>query len=140
MIQGKRCRQFPSFFADVVIRAWQRKYGCRFIVSVYFPGDLSACPKERRFRKRRGGWKATTPRGRISERGRIDHNGNNSSLNEEPGTIPGRNKYAKSYKCPGEPCAPEANTKEGERLPRPPFETFSLRQRRCNEGSVLGVP
>src|SRR5436190_16877849 len=56
-----------------------------------------------------------------------------------PEKFPGQNNNAKSYKCPGKPCAPETNAEKGERLPRPPLKTFSLRQRRGHEGAVLGV-
>ena len=44
-----------------------------------------------------------------------------------PKNIPGRNNNAKSYKCPVKPCAAETNAEKGDRLPRPPFKTFSLR-------------
>src|SRR5437764_3558941 len=56
-----------------------------------------------------------------------------------PKKFPGQNNNAKSYKCPGEPCAPETNAEKGEGLPRPPLQTFSLRQRRGDEGAVLGL-
>src|SRR6266487_1748995 len=56
-----------------------------------------------------------------------------------PENIPGQNNNAKSYKCPGKPCAPETNAEKGEGLPRPPLKTFSLRQRRGDESAVLGL-
>src|SRR5436190_15410109 len=56
-----------------------------------------------------------------------------------PKTFPGQNNNAKSYKCPGKPCAPETNAEKGEGLPRPPLETFSLCQGRGDESPVLGL-
>src|SRR6476659_3434946 len=56
-----------------------------------------------------------------------------------PKTFPGQNNNAKSYKCPGKPCAPETNGEQGEGLPRPSLKTFSVRQRRGHEGAGLGV-
>jgi hypothetical protein len=111
------------------------------MLSIYFSSrDLSACPiREGRFSKCLGGWKAAAPAGRISERGRRDRQQNNSSLNEEPGTISRQKKYGKSYKCSGEPSAPEKSDKKSEGLPRSPVKAFSLRQGRCDEGAVLGV-
>jgi len=111
------------------------------MLSIYFSSrDLSACPiRERRFSKCLGGWKAAAPRDEsVSEAGRINKQ-NNSSLNEEPGTISRQNKHGKSYKCSGKPSAPETSDKKSERLPRSPVKAFSLRQGRGDEGAVLGV-
>src|SRR4030095_6453246 len=69
-----------------------------------------------------------------------DRERNNSLLNEEPRKdSQGQNNNAKSYKCPGKPCAPETNVEKSEGCPRPPLKTFSLRQRRGDEGAVLGL-
>src|SRR5439155_26688165 len=56
-----------------------------------------------------------------------------------PEKYTGKNNKAKSYKRPGKPCTPETNAEKGEGLPRPPLKTFSLRQRRGDEGAVLGL-
>src|SRR5215831_12209445 len=71
----------------------------------------------------------------VSEVGQIG-NGNNRSLNEEPGTIPGQNKNGKSYKCSGKPRAPETNAEKSKGLSRSPIKTFSLRKGRCNESAA----
>jgi hypothetical protein len=63
----------------------------------------------------------------------------NSSLNEEPLSNLGANNHAKSNQCPGKPGAPETSLKKSQRLPRTPFKTFPLRQRRDHESPVLGV-
>src|SRR5437763_2178549 len=102
------------------------------MLSIYFSSrDLSACPVR----------EGTFPgaKGRISERGRKDRQQNNSSLNEEPGTIPRQNKHGKSDKCSGKPRAPETSAKKSEGLPRSTFKTFSLRKGCRDEGAVLGV-
>jgi hypothetical protein len=64
---------------------------------------------------------------------------NNSSLNEEPRSDSRLNKHAKSHQCPGKPGAPQTNLKKSQRLPRTPFKTFPLRERRDHEGPVLGL-
>src|SRR4029450_12151061 len=51
----------------------------------------------------------------------------------------GTKHNAKSYQCPGQPGAAQADLKKSERLPRTPFETFPLRKRRDDESPVLGL-
>src|SRR6266498_2597455 len=64
---------------------------------------------------------------------------NNSSLNEEPRSDSRQNKNAKSHQRPGKPGAPQTNLKKSQRLPRTPFKTFSIRERRDDESPVLGL-
>src|SRR6266705_7036206 len=75
----------------------------------------------------------------ASEVAKIDK-WNNNSLNEEPRSDSRRNKHAKSHQCPGKPGAAQTNLKKSQRLPRSPFKTFPLRERRDHERAVLGVP
>ena len=74
----------------------------------------------------------------ASEVAKIDK-WNNNSLNKEPRTDSGRNNHAKSHQCPGKPGAPQTNLKKSQRLPRTPFKTFPLRERRDHESPVLGL-
>src|SRR6266849_5407887 len=74
----------------------------------------------------------------ISARGRKDRQLNNSALNEES-RKGGTKQNAKSHQCPGQPGAAQTRPEESERLPRTPFETFPLRQRRDHERPVLGL-
>src|SRR6202035_528704 len=62
----------------------------------------------------------------ASEVAKIDK-WNNSSLNEEPRSDSRQNNHAKSHQRPGKPGAPQTNLKKSKRLPRTPFETFSIR-------------
>src|SRR5216110_566624 len=74
----------------------------------------------------------------ASEVAKIDK-WNNNSLNEEPRSDSRRNKHAKSHQCPGKPGAAQTNLKESQRLPRTPFKTFPLRERRHHESPILGL-
>src|SRR5439155_5555682 len=74
----------------------------------------------------------------ASEVAKIDK-WNNNSLNEEPRSDSRRNKHAKSHQCPGKPGAAQTNLKKSQRLPRTPFKTFPLRERRDHESPVLGL-
>src|SRR5471030_90984 len=63
----------------------------------------------------------------------------NDSLKEESRTC-GTKQNAKSHQRPGQPGATQARYRSSQGLPRPPFETFPLRERRDDEGQVLGLP
>jgi hypothetical protein len=121
-----RCDDITNYIGQFVIGAWSLQNAVVILCSAF----IFQVP--RRLESRRSA-------GRISERGRKDRQQNNSSLNEEPGTISRQKKHGKSYKCSGKPSAPETSDKKSEGLPRSPVKTFSLRKGRCDEGAVLGL-